>query len=57
MACLTDILKLLDDKLTTTRKEIVNDLHSTFFHKIEADIAELKKQATAHQIAIVDLKE
>jgi hypothetical protein len=47
MASLADISKLLDDKLTTVRKEIVDDLQSTFFHNIEADIAALKEQAAA----------
>ena len=34
----------------------MDELQSTF-HKIEGDIAELKAQSTAHQIAIADLKE
>jgi hypothetical protein len=57
MASLADISKLLDDKLTAARKDIVDDLQSTFFHKIEADIAALKEQASASQTAIADLKE
>jgi hypothetical protein len=57
MASLADISKLLDDKLTAARKEIVDDLQSTFFHKIEADIGALKEQASASQTAIADLKE
>jgi hypothetical protein len=42
------ISKLLDEKLETklvaARKEIIEGLHSTFLHKIEADIADLKEQ-------------
>jgi hypothetical protein len=57
MASLTDISKLLDDKLAAAWKEIVDDLQSTFFHKIEADIAALKEQEAASQTAIADLKE
>jgi hypothetical protein len=57
MASLADISKLLDDKLTAAWKEIVDDLQSTFFHKIEADIAALKEQEAASQTAITDLKE
>ena len=57
MASLADISKLLDEKLAAARKEIVDDLQSTFLHKIEADIADLKEQSAANQVAIVDLKE
>ena len=51
MASLADISKLLDAKLAAARKEIVDDLQSTL-HKIEADMADLKEQAAAYQVAI-----
>jgi hypothetical protein len=61
MASLAEIAKLLDEKLDTkfaaARKEIVDDLQSTFLHKIEADIADLKEQATTNQVAVADLRE
>lgn len=61
MASLAEISKLLDEKLDTkldaARKEIVGDLQSTFLHKIEADIADLKEQTSANQVAVADLKE
>jgi hypothetical protein len=61
MASLAEIAKLLDEKLDTklaaARKEIVDDQQSTFLHKIEADIADLKEQATTNQVAMADLKE
>jgi hypothetical protein len=38
MASLADIFKMVDEKLAVARKETVDDLQTTFLHKIEADM-------------------
>jgi hypothetical protein len=57
MASLAEITKLLDEKLSAQKKELLDEPRGTILKKFEADIEDLKGQAAATKLAIKRLEE
>jgi hypothetical protein len=57
MASLAEITKLLDEKLSAQKKELLDELQGTILQKFEANIEDLKGQAAATKLPIKRLEE